>query len=105
MQERAFKLRIITTPLPPGVHGMSAKDGDDRFIVLINEDDDPDTQQEAFIHKMLHIWHGDHDRENVDVQQLEAERRAETRRELLRQQGRGQRILDAPEKTETTGPQ
>lgn len=88
MQERTITLRLITTPLPPGAHGMSAKDkgGDDNYIVLLNEDDDPDAQQEAFIHELLHIWHKDHDRQGADVQQLEAERHAETRREIERQQ-------------------
>lgn len=85
MQEQKIMLRIIKAPLPRSIHGTSAKDGD-AIIVLVNEDDDPDRQQEAFIHECLHIWHGDHDRTGADVQQLEAQRHRETRREVARQQ-------------------
>lgn len=80
MQERKITLRIIKHPMPPGVHGMSMKEAD-TILVFINESDDSDTQKKAFIHECLHIWHGDHDREDVNVQQLEAEQHAETRKE------------------------
>lgn len=84
MQDRKIKLRIVEQPLPQGIHGASVKDGD-TIIVFINEDDTPDEQQGAFIHEMLHVWHGDHDQEGVNVQQLEAERHRETQREVARQ--------------------
>ena len=84
MQEQKIILRLIKHPLPRSVHGLSAKDGD-AIIVLINEDDDPDTQEAAFIHECLHIWRGDHDRTGADVQQIEARAHAQARQEIKRQ--------------------
>ena len=104
MQEQKIILRLIKNPLPRSIHGLSAKDGD-AIIVLINEDDDPDTQQEAFIHEMLHVWHGDHDRENIDVNKLEAQRHTETRREVQRQGIKGVKKSAARRKKQTANPQ
>ena len=84
MREERLQIRPIRAELPRSVHGVGMKDGD-AFIVAINEADDPVQQQTAFIHEMLHIWHHDHDKAGADVDRLEAERHAETLRELRRQ--------------------
>ena len=84
MHEEFLKLRLIWAELPRSVHGMSTRDGD-TYTVVINAADDPDQQQAAYIHELLHIWHHDHDKTGADVDRLEAERHAETLRELRRQ--------------------
>lgn len=80
MRERTVKLQLITAPLPPGIHGASATGDGQRFTVLINEDDDPERQEQAFLHEMPHIWRRDHDRPGADVNRLEQERHAELER-------------------------
>lgn len=77
MDEQRIKLRIVKSPLPPSVHGLSAKDGD-TFIILINGSDGQNEQEKTFIHEMLHIWHGDHDRSPEELQALEAQRHRTT---------------------------
>ena len=73
MTERKLTLRVITEKLPQTMHGISAKDGSG-YIVLINEDDTPEQQAETFLHEMGHIYHGDHDRQGINVNNLEAVR-------------------------------
>lgn len=91
MTEQRISIRIIKTPLPQAINGLSMKDGN-TFIVLINENDSQDEQKETFIHEMLHIWHGDHDREFKDVQQLEEQRHQETTWILERQKVKSERV-------------
>lgn len=84
MTEELITLRLIRAELPRSVPGMSTRDGD-TFIVVVNAAADPDQQQAAFVHELLHIWHHDHDKTGDALDQLEAERHAETLRELRRQ--------------------
>ena len=80
MQERNIKLRIITAPLPSEIHGASGTGDGQQFTVLINEADDPERQAQAFLHEMLHIWHGDHSRPGAEVNETERERHTELNR-------------------------
>ena len=54
MTEELITLRLIRAELPRSVPGMSTRDGD-TFIVVINAAADPDQQQAAFVHELLHI--------------------------------------------------
>lgn len=73
-------MRIIKEPLPAGMNGASTKQGD-TVTIVINADNNQGKQTTAFIHEMLHVWHGDHDRGDIkNVQQLEAQRHKETER-------------------------
>lgn len=78
MRDETITLRIITAPLPQGVHGLSAKDGA-TITVVINEADALDQQERAFLHEMRHVWNNDHDREGANVTELETIRHRDRR--------------------------
>lgn len=83
MTERTIKLQIITSPLPASVRGLTANQkGSDVFTIAINDQKNDDEQAIAFLHEMLHIWHSDHDREGVNISELEHERHRELKRLL-----------------------
>ena len=62
---------------PDGVDGISAPDDKGGFMILINADQSPEEQARTFLHEMLHIWRGDHDRVAAEgVQKIESEAHA-----------------------------
>ena len=75
---REILLHIAEDKLPEGVRGMSTTDGNKAFI-MVNSEMSEDERAAAFLHEMLHIWHGDHEGTGADV---EAERHAELMRVL-----------------------
>ena len=52
---------------------------DPNLHVFIDGDIDPDRQAAAFLHEMLHLWHGDK-QDPRPLEEIEAERAAELRR-------------------------
>ncbi len=81
---REILLHIAEDKLPEDVRGMSTTDGKKAFV-LVNSEMSEDERTAAFLHEMLHIWHGDHEGADADV---EAERHAELKRimQLLSEQ-------------------
>lgn len=65
-----MKIIFEKQPLPITSHGIAGTDGE-AYYVLINSNDTPERQREAFIHEMLHIWDGDLDRTGESVSELE----------------------------------
>ena len=81
--EQTFTVRVMTIPkLPEGVHGLCAPEDphnpDGRFLIWLNGNDSDAEQTYSFVHEMLHIWHGDHSSDGIDVQLLETIRHKET---------------------------
>ena len=75
--DRTITIRIVTENLPNGIRGATAMKEKDRFVVLLNGDqDDPETVG-SFVHEMLHIYHGDFE-SGLPVDQIEATRHRET---------------------------
>ena len=68
-----MKIIIEKCPLPPRAHGGTATDGA-AYYVVINENDTPARQREAFLHEMAHIWDGDLTRSGESADQLEHEK-------------------------------
>lgn len=71
-----MKIIIETQPLPKSAHGIAGTDGE-AYYVVINSNDTPARQREAFLHEMAHIWDGDLDRTDGDAGRLEKIRHAE----------------------------
>ena len=65
-----MKIIIEKQPLPASAHGIAGTDGE-AYYVLINSNDTPERQREAFIHEMQHIWDGDLDRTGESASELE----------------------------------
>ena len=61
---RTITLHIEAADLPEGVHGFSGMDAEKpgTFYIAINAANTAKKQEETFIHEMLHIWRGDHDK-------------------------------------------
>ena len=81
--EQTLTIRVMTIPkLPETVHGLCAPENprnpDGKFLIWLNGNDSEYQQTETFIHEMLHIWHGDHGNDDMNVQLLETIRHKET---------------------------
>lgn len=70
-QETMLNLRVVKLRMPSSVKGASCKTPDSGYMVVINSGLSAEEQEEAFLHEMLHVWNGDHDREE-NTQELEA---------------------------------
>lgn len=70
-QETMLNLRVVKLRMPSSVKGASCKTPDNGYMVVINSGLSAVEQEEAFLHEMLHVWNGDHDREE-NIQELEA---------------------------------
>lgn len=74
-----ISLRVIQCPLPGDIHGFSISDGR-LTTVAIDEKATDDEKAAAFLHEMLHIWRGDHCREDITADEIEKECAAELKR-------------------------
>ena len=70
-QDTMLNLRVVKLRMPSSVKGASCKTPDNGYMVVINSGLSAEEQEEAFLHEMLHVWNGDHDREE-NLQALEA---------------------------------
>ncbi len=70
-QDTMLDLRVVKLRMPSSVKGASCKTPDNGYMVVINSGLSAGEQEEAFLHEMLHVWNGDHDREG-NTQELEA---------------------------------
>lgn len=74
--DRTITIRIKTEQLPESVRGVSVERRPEDYIMLLNgREDDPETVA-AFLHEMLHIYHGDHGRAG-ETDGIEEERHEE----------------------------
>ena len=77
--KRDITLHISTAEMPTTVRGVSVpKRGGskDEFLIILNEGLSDSERTAAFLHEMLHIWHGDHEAV-TDVDLLEKIRHQE----------------------------
>lgn len=70
------KIKVVEVFLPEDVHGMLQQLAPDSYRVFINRNMPEDEKTSTFIHEVLHIWHGDFDRE-ISVNELESLRHLE----------------------------
>lgn len=70
-KDTVINLRFVKLRMPSSVKGASCKTPDNGYMVVINSGLSAGEQEEAFLHEMLHVWNGDHDREG-NTQELEA---------------------------------
>ena len=79
---RKMMLTIITTDkLPEPAHGISGTGNrDDSFIILLDGKQTDEQLTRTFIHEMLHIWHDDFSKQDVNVNVLEWQRHLESDR-------------------------
>ena len=70
-QDAMLNLKVVKLRMPSSVKGASCKTWDNGYMVVINSGLSAEEQEEAFLHEMLHVWNGDHDRED-NIQELEA---------------------------------
>lgn len=68
-------LHIGKEKLPQGIHGISSAEGH-HYTILIDSNQRQEEQAAAFLHEMLHIWHGDHE-SNKSTAEIEEERHEE----------------------------
>lgn len=64
-------IRVFYRSLPESVHGVSEKESDNEYIIIINSDLPDSVQAEALEHEMLHIQRRDFDNPHVNVDQIE----------------------------------
>ena len=63
--------------VPEGIDGLSAPDDKGGYIVMLNAGQSEAEQARTFLHEVLHIWRGDHDRAaHEGVQKIENETHA-----------------------------
>lgn len=68
---------IYAAGLHKDMHGIVTSAAPDKYIILLNADDTDRQKTESFLHECLHIFHGDLEREDTAVNQIEAERHIE----------------------------
>lgn len=73
-----INIQLVKMSLPSGAEGAACKDPDGGYMILINSDLTEEAQTEAFIHEMLHIWHGDFE-SSTPIGTLEALRHEEVK--------------------------
>ena len=75
-QERQLNITIRTAKLPAKANGATAETVKHKeYLILLNSDKSPEEQKKALIHEVLHIWHDDFRR--TDLNQIEGERSRE----------------------------
>ena len=74
--DKTISIRIITNELPDIVQGACIKNGEDSYILVLNGADEDPATVGAFLHEMLHIYHGDHE-SGLPVAEIEAARHKE----------------------------
>lgn len=78
INERVMTVRLVhAAGFPQGFHGAVYPIAPGKYTILLNNTDTDQQQAESFLHECLHIYHGDLEREGVNVDRLEAERHAE----------------------------
>ena len=70
-QDTMLNLKVVKLRMPSSVKGASCRTPDNGYMVVVNYGLSAEEQEEAFLHEMLHVWNGDHDRED-NIQELEA---------------------------------
>jgi len=72
-----INITIHTAELPAKANGATMETLEQRdFLILLNSTKSPEEQKRALIHEVLHIWHDDFRR--TDLDQIESERDRET---------------------------
>jgi len=75
---------LYKVKMPKTIQGACTLDKrDGKIIVALNADLTEDEQAAAFLHEMLHLYHGDLNKENTTAREIEEERQEEMQR-LLR---------------------
>lgn len=68
-------LKVIEMEMPEDIDGVACKWGRDsgEYRIFLNSGIDERQKLKAFIHEMIHLYRGDHDKENESVQKIESE--------------------------------
>ena len=74
---RNISIKLYTMDLPEGIHAFVTQWGCGTYWIFLNENENETQQTASFIHECLHIYHGDHERDDLTADQIEAIRHAE----------------------------
>lgn len=76
---RRITMNLHCEPAPETISGVSVrkKGAGDKYLVLLNSTKSEKQRAASFLHECLHIYHQDHDREDLTTDQIEAVRHAE----------------------------
>ena len=81
LSRRLISVKIIEVDdEPDGFCAATVKDAnsdEDKYLIILNGNETEKNKTAAFVHEMLHIWHRDFSKKDVDVNLLEAIRHAE----------------------------
>ena len=79
---RQIFLSIFTIDMPETIHAFSTYRGKretkDLYWIFLNGKENETQNAASFIHECLHIYHEDHERNDLTADQIEALRHAET---------------------------
>lgn len=67
-------LTVVEANLPEGIDGISLPwEKPDEYRILINSELSEPDKLKTFIHEMIHLYRGDHEKKGESVQKIEAE--------------------------------
>lgn len=80
---REIVLRVYDPePMPESIQAFSNKDIHGYYNIFLSAGRTEQERTADLLHEFLHIWHDDHDRQQVNIEQIELERREELARAL-----------------------
>lgn len=59
MKKNTWQLTTVREPLPDTIHGVLTMRPDGSYIIIVNSNDTPARQAQAYLHECLHLWRND----------------------------------------------
>ena len=75
---REMNISVFTMDMPEAIHAFVTQRGCGKYWIFLNSAENETQRTASFIHECLHIYHGDHERDDLTADQIEAIRHAET---------------------------